>query len=320
MNVHQIDLQPDLGGFKVNSWLLEGERLSLIDAGYKTQYCEALLRQKLHVLGYRVEDIQSLFITHPHVDHQGLASLLQKTGAQIYIPESAANRLFEYPEVMAQNRNWLEKLAKTSGVPLNFIHSMINREEQTAAFAEGIQKNDSVHLLASKSSVFLGDETFTVYETPGHSSSHQVLHGEQSGILFSGDLILETAPTSLILDGGCAGVSSLLSSHEIIRSLQITRVFPGHGFPMESAKLMMEKRESLTRYRLLKIQKLLVRGSKSAYEIARELTRKLDQLFLVYFFETYAHLLYAKEMGLIQDEAGNDGIVQWSMKARSTGF
>src|SRR5688500_6343802 len=75
----------------VNTWLLRGEPLTLVDLGpYGDEAFEAL-RDGLRTAGVRVEDLELVLITHHHLDHSGLAATIAaQSGARIAALDRAA--------------------------------------------------------------------------------------------------------------------------------------------------------------------------------------------------------------------------------------
>ncbi len=88
-------------------------------------------------------------------------------------------------------------------------------------FIEGVD-----HLLKDGELIKIGDRTFEVLHTPGHSSDSICLVCEEEGILFTGDSpIMSPAGDSTYEDG-------FLKALEKISSKDIRGIYPGHGNPL----------------------------------------------------------------------------------------
>jgi len=63
--------------------------------------------------------------------------------------------------------------------------------------------------------------------TPGHAQDHLCFYLEEEAALFTGDLILGIGTTVIPLEGGDMGL--YLQSLEKLLSLELKRIYPGHG-------------------------------------------------------------------------------------------
>src|SRR4051794_10540083 len=83
--VHGLSLPTPFPIGAVNVYLVEGDPLTLVDSGPKADVSRAALEAGLAGLGYRVEDLRRIIITHHHVDHMGLAAeIAGRSGAEIW--------------------------------------------------------------------------------------------------------------------------------------------------------------------------------------------------------------------------------------------
>src|SRR4051812_31399405 len=56
----------------VNVYLIKGERLTLVDAGVKTEESWSLLSKQMAELNLTPDDIEQVVLTHHHPDHTGM--------------------------------------------------------------------------------------------------------------------------------------------------------------------------------------------------------------------------------------------------------
>ena len=80
----------------VNCWLIEDdEGLTLVDAGLPGTWRH--LQDAVHTLGYQLDNITALVLTHAHFDHVGMARrLIRQTGLPVYA-HSADHELAAHP-------------------------------------------------------------------------------------------------------------------------------------------------------------------------------------------------------------------------------
>lgn len=69
--------------------------------------------------------------------------------------------------------------------------------------------------------------TLRAIYTPGHARDHLCFYLEEEAALFTGDLILGIGTTVIPLEGGDMGL--YLQSLEKLLSLELKRIYPGHG-------------------------------------------------------------------------------------------
>lgn len=173
----------------VYAYLLDGDRLSLIDTGVAE--AETTISTALRDVGKKITDIQTVILTHSHPDHIGLASVIQRlSGAQVCA----------HPN----ERAWIEDTERQV------------RERPVPGFAELVTGSVAVNCsLTDGSLLSLGnDSTLRVIHTPGHSSGSISLLLEEDGILFSGDAIPQPGGMP-IYDDVAAVADSLVRLAEI---------------------------------------------------------------------------------------------------------
>lgn len=73
--------------------------------------------------------------------------------------------------------------------------------------------------------------TLRAIYTPGHAPDHLCFYLEEEAALFTGDLILGIGTTVIPLEGG--DMSLYLQSLEKLLSLELKRIYPGHGPAIE---------------------------------------------------------------------------------------
>lgn len=101
----------------VNAYIIRGSKgVAMVDCGVKDEAGIKILSQTLHNFGLSFSDIETLFLTHHHADHAGLARFLQQQGAKVMMSAADAESLRDYylhPET--DNERLL--LSRRHGVP-----------------------------------------------------------------------------------------------------------------------------------------------------------------------------------------------------------
>ena len=69
---------------RINTYLLIGEPLTLIDTGPNSGTSLDYLEGGIAESGFRVEDLELIVLTHQHMDHEGLLEILaRRSGAEV---------------------------------------------------------------------------------------------------------------------------------------------------------------------------------------------------------------------------------------------
>lgn len=86
----------------------------------------------------------------------------------------------------------------------------------------------------------VGDHTFRLLHTPGHTPGQLAVHVPEEGVVFTGDTIFNGCQTWLMT----SNVEQWLDALEQIRTLDVEHVVPGHG-PVTTKKYLDTQRSNL---------------------------------------------------------------------------
>ncbi len=154
-----------------------------------------------------VSDISSVFLTHSHNDHTlGLFDLMR------------SYQEFDNVTVFVHGamKDVLEKRLKIFGKEVNVV---------------GLKGGEELDI---------GSERYKVLDTPGHTFDHLSLYSKENGYLFSGDSVI----THPVYDENLGGsLKHFVMTLRHLRSLDISYIFPGHGFYAygDITKVILEK-------------------------------------------------------------------------------
>jgi glyoxylase-like metal-dependent hydrolase (beta-lactamase superfamily II) len=82
--IHRLAIPTPFQVGRVNAYLIEDSPLTLLDSGPNSAKAMDELEQALARHGHAVEDLELLIVTHQHIDHFGLASVLaRRSGAEV---------------------------------------------------------------------------------------------------------------------------------------------------------------------------------------------------------------------------------------------
>jgi len=143
------------------------EGLALIESGPGSTQDD--LDRNLQELGYRIEEITHVLLTHIHLDHAGAAGWLAKqSGAKVYVHQRGAPHLLDPSKLLASaTRIYQDKMDMLWGDFLSVP------EEQLVILEDGME-------------IQVGSYTFRALDTPGHANHHMAFILDE--ICFSGDV------------------------------------------------------------------------------------------------------------------------------------
>jgi glyoxylase-like metal-dependent hydrolase (beta-lactamase superfamily II) len=143
------------------------EGLALIESGPGSTQDD--LDRNLQELGYRIEEITHVLLTHIHLDHAGAAGWLAKqSGAKVYVHQRGAPHLLDPSKLLASaTRIYQDKMDMLWG---DFLPVP---EEQLVILEDGME-------------IQVGSYTFRALDTPGHANHHMAFILDE--ICFSGDV------------------------------------------------------------------------------------------------------------------------------------
>lgn len=255
----------------VNVYLLQDrEGFVLVDCGLDTDESWRALQAQLARVGLSPHAIRILLVTHAHPDHYGLAARLrdQSDGCILLHPreqEYIAQRYLSPGAYREKLKRWLLRY----GFPGDEADRVVGSMEQGRHRAPALLSDRA---LAGGEVLQIGEYTFQVMWTPGHTPGHICLYEPDHGLIISGDHILERVAPNVGLQPYSSDnpLPGYLQSLTELASLPIRLALPGHGAPLRDlggrARELLQHQEG-RRARLLA---LLTGRPQTAYELAAQ--------------------------------------------------
>lgn len=194
-------------GASSNIYLILGDDMTvLIDSGLVTQFnsFNYLLTQKI---GISVEEIDLIINTHAHFDH------------------FSTNCFFHCP--IAAHRWCATKITHSD-------------ELITKAKKHQINLSDfRINIWLENRTIFdLGGIFLKIFETPGHTSGSICIYEPYQHYIFTGDTFFKGTESNIYESGS---ISELINSLQILNTLKIKAVYPGHGRAIVGIKNVQEE-------------------------------------------------------------------------------
>lgn len=275
----------------VNLYIIRKDPITLIDAGPKTPDAERALRSGLKGLGLEIKDVRRFVITHPHIDHFGLAGFLKQEspGMEVVAHEGLRPLISSFEALCKIERERVKILFASSGMEPGLQARLLSTWGPMEAYGcdvlldRTLGENDT-----------LAFDTFELgaIPTPGHTPWCLSFYWKELGVLFSGDFILEhITPNPLFYGEGQKPLIAYRESLERVSKLDLRWILGGHGGPIDQPSFRIKKLLELNERRSERVKRALTDKPKMLFELAAEMFPGvvLEQPFLV-LSEVYAHL------------------------------
>ena len=278
--IHRLAVPTPFMVGRVNAYLIEDSPLTLIDSGPNSAKALDELEQQLNARGHAVEDIELLVISHQHMDHFGLASILaRRSGAEVAAIEPLAGYLAAYGRETDLDDAFAEGIMLRHGIPQEVVTAL---RAVSAGFRAWGSAVEVTRPLAAGSELVLAERTLRVLHRPGHSPSDTVFHDESRSMLLAADHLIAHISSNPLLarplgqepdpDGPRPrALVTYMASLEKTRAMDLDLVLPGHGRPIRDHVALIDERFRMHSRRAERIHRLIVEQPRTAHEIAQEL-------------------------------------------------
>lgn len=216
--------------------LLESDgHCAIVDPGPESTL--ATLREGLRAHGLGVGDLDSILLTHIHLDHAGATGSLVRENPRlaVYVHVNGAPHMVDPSKLLASAaRLWPDNLTQLFGDTLPV-------------------PQENLRVLEGGETVALGGRKLSVTYTPGHASHHVTYFDESSGVAFVGDTAgvrIENGPYILAATPPPdVDLAAWDASFAAIRQLHPARLFLTHfGYSDNPAAHIADYRERLHRW------------------------------------------------------------------------
>lgn len=211
---------------------------TLVDTGHVCAESLDLLRRELD--GGRLDGIERVVLTHPHIDHVGGSMAVPEiTNLPHVVYDGADDILASYTDYLVEAR---KEMADFSSGLLAEQEGEARREGDDEYFPLDVEyAEDEVvveRVVGPGDTVRVGEYTCEVVHTPGHSHQHMALHHTPSGVMLSGDIV---STNGYFMYGPVHwDVSEYKTGLRRIREHDPDLLLPGHGDPMDDPAARVE--------------------------------------------------------------------------------
>jgi len=272
--IHSMPVSTPFAVGMVNTYLLDDDPLTLIDAGPNSGRSLDELNAGLEARGHSIDDLDLVIVTHQHIDHLGLVEIVaEHSGAEVAALGLAAERLANFDEDAELEDQFAVELMLRNGIPEEVTAALRSVSRSFRGWGSRVKVTRP---LVDGETIQLRDRSLEVLHRPGHSPSDTLFWDAERRILIGGDhLIAHISSNPLIsrpLDGSEQreqALASYISSVNRTRELPAEIVLSGHGVPITDHVPLIDSRLAATGRRKEKIYGLIAERPRSAHAIAQ---------------------------------------------------
>ncbi len=323
--IHRLAVPTPFQVGRVNAYLIEDSPLTLLDSGPNSGKALDELEQLLAARGHAVEDIELLIITHQHIDHFGLASILaRRSGAEVAALDRLAPYLLRFREEAELDDRFAQSIMLRHGIPADIVTAL---RAVSASFRAWGSSVEITRPLRDGEELKLRDRTLQVLHRPGHSPSDTVFLddrseiGQRSMLLGADHLIKHISSNPLLTRPLGAGedftgprpraLVQYMASLRATQRMSLQMVLPGHGAPIADHAALIDERFRMHERRAKRIHGLIAERPRTAHEVATALWGNVavTQAFLT-LSEVLGHIDLLLDEGVVA-ETERDGVVSF---------
>jgi glyoxylase-like metal-dependent hydrolase (beta-lactamase superfamily II) len=311
--VHRLAIPTPFAVGRVNVYLIEDDPLTLVDAGPNSGTSFDELQRGIARLGHALEDVELVILTHQHIDHLGLVSLVAaRSGAEVAAIDVAVPFVENYSLEADADDDFARETMLRHGIPKDVVAAL---QSVSRAFRAWGARAHVTRRLRDGDALTLRNRTLHVHHRPGHSPTDTVFHDRERRMLIAADHLLANVSSNPLMtrprDGSEERPQALvqyLASLACTREMDVDLVLPGHGEPITDHRALIDQRFDLHRRRADKIHRLIEERPRSAYEIAQALWGNIavTQAYLT-LSEVLGHLDLLSNQGRVR-EVPIDGV------------
>lgn len=308
--IYKIELPIPFPLKTMNVYFIDDSPRTLVDAGIKTEASFETLKKGLEAIGFSLNSIERILITHGHIDHYGQAKRLSSlSGAPIYIHSKEYGRIRSFIHSLGH----LKSILLRNGAPEALVNQAIQYIESAQSMADSL---DEAFFLDDGDSILFKSMTWKTIHCPGHAPGLICFYWPEKKILFTGDhLLKEITPNPVLNVHGnrppyrYPSLKEYLASLEKIERLDISLLLPAHGEEVDDVRGLIQKIFAHHKERMDRVIFSLSKKEKTPFEIAMDLFPSIPpfEVFLG-ISEAVGHLEILKEKGIVRlkEKEGKD--------------
>ena len=309
--IHCLPIPTPFAVGRVNLYLIEDDPLTLVDAGPNSGRSLDELESQLRERGHRLEDIGLILVSHQHIDHIGLVSIVaRRSGAEVAAIDRLVPFMENYGDAAAADDEFASDLMLRNGISGDVVQAL---RSVSLAFRAWGARADVTRVLRDGETIELRDRRLEVCFRPGHSPTDTIFYDPDSRVLLGADHLLAHISSNPLItrppDGGPRpqALVAYLDSLAKTRAMDIAQVLPGHGEPFDDHRTLIDGRFELHRRRADKLHGLIAERPRTAHDLAQALWGNVavTQAYLT-LSEVLGHTDLLLNEGRVTEESDDD--------------
>ncbi|WP_101773846.1 MBL fold metallo-hydrolase [Peptostreptococcus faecalis] len=259
---------PDSPLKAINIYVIKDKEKALVlDTGYNMEESKESMIQGLKELGLKVEDT-SLFLTHLHSDHTGLAAMFADAGCDVY----ASKLDGESVNNMAKGKYWnlMGELLQLFGISEDEINVTDN-----PGYLYRLSHAIDIKYVEPGDIIKTGDYEFEVADLKGHTPGHIGLIEKNHKLLFCGDTILNRITPNITFWGFEYGdiLGTYISTLLRLRGEDIEHCFSTHRSMITDYRKRIDE---LVAHHIDRLQEILDAMEEGEEYVIREISPRIS--------------------------------------------
>lgn len=227
----------------VNIYVITGEDGLVFDGGYGS-FCSIRQFSKQYEEIERIckkrgvnNKINRILLSHCHADHfSGLLALKKKYGFKILLTERMAE-LIKSSE--SYRKSYTIEKKKSGGSLCAYLFDLFSKALSKIEYLLyssywGINFVPVPDIVITENwKIFINNEQWEIFHSPGHSDDHITLYNREKGVLFSGDNVMKSI--NVWLGPPRSNLADYEKSLEFMLTLpEISLILPAHGSSLDN--------------------------------------------------------------------------------------
>ncbi|HSP23375.1 MAG TPA: MBL fold metallo-hydrolase [Planococcus sp. (in: firmicutes)] len=313
MSLHKIIIPTPFAVGDVNSYLMKGDLLTLIDAGPKTPEAWEALKAGLKRANVEPEDVEQVVLTHHHPDHAGWvdgfknATLYGHPYNDLWLRRDQA--FFDYHDAF-----YLERL-KEEGVPDDLMFWVKKMKRPL-----NLLGSRPLDMAINEGDTLPGHPGWDVLETLGHAQSHLSFWNKETGEMIGGDNVIAKVSSNPLIEpplnpdeGRPKSLLQYNASLARLLKMPIDVIYSGHGEEVRNVHELVAQRLEKQHQRAMKVLGMIEHEEETVYALTQKLfPHAYEKELGLTLSETIGQIDYLLEEGQIVERLGDNGILYYS--------